>query len=63
MLDNLKAFTFKLDDSDMEEIKKLDRNLRKIDPVRKLNNGEMERRDQYSPYYAFEYVETEECLK
>ena len=62
LLDNLKIFDFELDNGDMEDIKKLDMNLRKIIPVKKLKDGTMELRDQHSMFYSFDVDETEDCL-
>ncbi len=63
LLDNLKCVDIQLDDEDMAAIKSMDKNLRKIDPVKKLKNGEYVLRNKNNKYYSFDYVETEECLK
>lgn len=48
----------------MDEIMGLNKNLRKIDPIKKLKNGEIVLRDGNSKFYTFGFLETEnEALK
>ena len=63
LLDNLKAFEFELSDEDMETMKTLNKNLRKIVPIVKLKDGTQELRDQGSFHYPFHKEETEANLK
>ena len=58
----MKAFDFELSGEDMETMKTLNKNLRKIVPVVKLRDGTTELRDQASPHYPFHKEEKEENL-
>ena len=58
----MKVADFYVTESDMRKIAALDRNLRKIEPVKKLKNGKIVIRDCNSKFYPFYHIETEECL-
>ena len=62
-MDNLKAFDFELSDADMETLKTLNKNIRKIVPIVKLKDGTQELRDLKSPHFPFHKEETEANLK
>ena len=57
--ENLTVFgnEFELDSDEMEEISKLNKNLRKIVPINKLKSGEVVLRDAKCRHYPFAFKE------